>query len=288
MLPKFFGQFLLERNVISEAQLTDAVRYQKSRSPKLGELAVQQGFLSPSQADEISLKQRIEDKLFGQIALELDYLTETQLEILVSIQKNSHIFLGEAFVELEVLSAEDLGYYLAEFRKLQQPIESFDSLVPEGFPFPNEAKAILGTTSKVVRRMCDMLIKFGRGNVVEFTNNLHVIVLVELSGKLEFRYFLNLPQVLAMELARKVYQHDDESFDEHIANEFLCELANIASSNLQGIFSQLGHNVIVSAPIVIPKPKKSLYKALYGQKIIEFPASTPSDIFSVGMIYEVE
>jgi hypothetical protein len=120
MAAKFFGQFLLEKGVISAQQLLHALDAQRASNPTLGELAQQRGLLTAAQAKRINERQRVEDRRFGDIAEELGLLQGAQVGELLAEQKARRKLFGEILVEQDTLDRARLEAELAAHRQEQE------------------------------------------------------------------------------------------------------------------------------------------------------------------------
>ena len=103
-----FGQFLVDKSIVSEDQLAFALGEQCKNNLLLGELAVSLGMLDVSCADEINQRQSAEDKLFGDIAIELGYLTEQQMDKLLFKQRGQYKHVGEILVDNQIIQSDEL------------------------------------------------------------------------------------------------------------------------------------------------------------------------------------
>lgn len=112
MATKFFGQYLLEHQLINKSQLLEALDFQRSHNPVLGELAIEHGFLNTEQARKINQRQQAEDARFGDIAVAMKLITIEQLQQLIGLQKQGRKFFGEILVELGHLSPVQLEQQL--------------------------------------------------------------------------------------------------------------------------------------------------------------------------------
>lgn len=115
MNPTFFGQYLLQAGIISEAQIQEALAVQERNNRLLGELALSRGYLNEGQVRETTREQKLLDLPFGVIALRKSFLTPKQLDDLLFSQIVSTTHIGEALVELDHLSASELGRLLNEY-----------------------------------------------------------------------------------------------------------------------------------------------------------------------------
>lgn len=109
---KFFGQFLLEKGIITREQLLKALEIQRQLSPLLGNIAIEKEWIEKKHAEKINIEQRRQDKRFGEIALSLSLLTEQQLEELLEEQRSRRKYFGEILVEQNYISQSTLNQQL--------------------------------------------------------------------------------------------------------------------------------------------------------------------------------
>lgn len=114
MAAKFFGQFLLEKGVITSVQLLRALDVQRASNPALGEIAVERGLLTQAQADSINERQRREDRRFGDIAQAMGLLASDEVAELLDAQKARRKLFGEILVEEGFVSRERVEAELRE------------------------------------------------------------------------------------------------------------------------------------------------------------------------------
>ena len=117
MFSKYFGHYLLNRELLTREQLEDALEFQKSVHVKFGVLAVDESYMTPLQVEEVHEKQKQIDKRFGEIAVELGYLTNEQVELLISNQKQGHLFLAQALVDRGYMSIEQFAAALKDYKE---------------------------------------------------------------------------------------------------------------------------------------------------------------------------
>ena len=82
MYTQFFGNYLLEKDIITTEQLLDALQEQSKVHLKLGTLAIHEGYMTAGEVDNIIIMQTHQDKKFGELAIEEGYLTEEQVNAL--------------------------------------------------------------------------------------------------------------------------------------------------------------------------------------------------------------
>ncbi len=111
-----FGRFLYHMGIIQWRQLIQALAWQKSGRPKIGELGVMQGYLERNSVG-IILKSSRGNGSFGLTARKLGLLTGEEVRELLLRQKRQQKKIGQFFVEKGVLSGVDLDFLLEQLRK---------------------------------------------------------------------------------------------------------------------------------------------------------------------------
>jgi len=108
MFNQYFGNYLLEKNLIKPEELRMVLAQQQSVKVKLGVLAIDAGYMNAEQVDKIHKLQAAKDKRFGELAIEEGYLIENQVVELLNAQKKSNSLLGQLLIEKGIFS---LGQY---------------------------------------------------------------------------------------------------------------------------------------------------------------------------------
>lgn len=248
---QFFGQYLLEKKIISREQLLEAVAHQESQNLKLGEHAVRQNYLTQSQADSINHLQQTQDLRFGDAAVELGLLTPAQVDELVTIQRNSHVYLGEAIVRKEFATKEIIDKALKSFQDDQAAYraESMD-LERFGVPDHNLFESAIDLTQKLLLRMWDVQCKLGEPTVqIGNTRISGTAVQVEFSGQFNTRFILAADTAIVAKGAAKVLREDDP--DEETCDDLLREFANVVSGNVVAILAKIGKSCEIQPPVSV-------------------------------------
>ncbi len=119
-----FGRFLYHMGIIQWRQLIQALAWQKSGRPKIGELGVLQGYLERNSVG-IILKSSGVNGSFGLTARKLGLLTGEEVRELLLRQKRQQKKIGQFFVENGVLSGVELDLLLDQWRKHNRNADSF-------------------------------------------------------------------------------------------------------------------------------------------------------------------
>ncbi|MFH1215726.1 MAG: J domain-containing protein [Pseudomonadota bacterium] len=112
-----FGQYLYYAGQISWQDLNQAILWQRTQRPRLGEIARERGWL---RREDILLVLRSASRLshvFGEQALHLGLLTRAQLQLLLFEQKRRHRRIGEFFVLHHILTRSQLLALLSRFNR---------------------------------------------------------------------------------------------------------------------------------------------------------------------------
>ncbi|EPR37346.1 hypothetical protein dsx2_0692 [Desulfovibrio sp. X2] len=112
---KLFGQFLVERRLLTPSRLDDLLQELRLSNQPLGALALERGFLTPGQVAEVVRCQRITEERFGEVAVRLGYISGEECDELVRRQAGSHLHLGDVLVRDGVLDYAALRDLLMDF-----------------------------------------------------------------------------------------------------------------------------------------------------------------------------
>lgn len=116
MHTQFFGNFLLNKGVISPEQLIEALKVQAYAHKKFGTLAIHSGYMSASEVEDVYITQTHYDKHFGELATELGYLSEEQVDELLTTQLPDYMLLGQILVEQKIITRIDFENLIAEYQ----------------------------------------------------------------------------------------------------------------------------------------------------------------------------
>lgn len=130
----FFGQYLVERGLITPLQLEDALALQERQNQLLGSLAVSRGYMREDQVRQTIQRQKVLDLPFGTVAVRLGFLTHRQLDDLLFAQNVHTTHVGEALMELGSLPPRDFSRILQEYneheKRRQQTVQRILASTP--------------------------------------------------------------------------------------------------------------------------------------------------------------
>ncbi len=117
MFGQYFGNYLIEKNKISQAEFEDVMMQQQISRLKLGFIAVAEKLLTTKQAEEINEIQKKLDRRFGDIAVEKGYLLTEEVTHLLNMQGNSYLKFIQALTENNILDIKEIETCLEDFKR---------------------------------------------------------------------------------------------------------------------------------------------------------------------------
>lgn len=115
-----FGKFLVNRKIVDEEAILDALNYQRNETIPIGKVALKEDMLTMKQVLEIlnvQSNKTNETKRFGEIAVELGYLKEKDIDYLLELQIKLRSPIGVILVELKKISLITLEQELTRYCK---------------------------------------------------------------------------------------------------------------------------------------------------------------------------
>jgi CheY-specific phosphatase CheX len=268
---QFFGEFLIDRWVVTRGQLIEALELQEYRNLKLGALAVRKGYLTEDQASQINELQKSQDMRFGDLVVARGLMTEAQVQELLAIQKNNYLYLGEALIELGYLTEDILERELAIFKEEQAPYRLDEVSVPAGTKSAETVRASVDLTRKMFVRVVGLMVKVGEGRQDDGSKPLeseyHLSVAIPFFGSQKASYILSVSSEVAVMIASRILKEDATRESEDIVEDAVREFCNIVCGNAAAKLSQMGVQVEIGPPETLattPKP-------IEGMTLLVFP-----------------
>lgn len=283
---KFFGQYMLEKGLITRDGLIRAVDLQESQNIKFGEYASKRGFLTRDDLNRLLIKQRNMDMKFGDLAVEEGLLNEKQVQEILLLQKNDHLFLGDALVELGEITRETLENELEAFQKDQEAYAITEISFPDNIKEERTIfEASVDLTSKLLLRIADIKTKLG-GYILHETGweLADISAYVNFYGDLDIRYIINLSDDKAKEIAVKISGEDIEDDDITIIQDSVKEFCNIVCGNVMAKMAKMGKQIEITPPTILSNKKMDKYTPPEGRYLLAFPLIVPTGKVEVGLM----
>ena len=256
---KFFGQFLLERGVLTSGQLLEAVSYQESRNLKFGQYAEKKGFLSAADVDRLQQEQKTADMRIGELAVKLGMIEAGQVDEILTMQKNDHVQIGQCLVSKGFIDEAALERELDAFKADQSPYVRDEIAVPEGTKNSAMVSDIVDISLKMLVRVAGLDAKSDGGIVLDKEPaEVYSCVAITLSGGMNCNYVFMADEDVSRALATSIIGSDASREDREMVVDGVREFANIICGNILARLAQRGKSVEISIPHTLE------YKGGYG------------------------
>jgi len=271
MAVKFFGQYLLEKNIIKREDLLAALDFQKSKNMDFGECALAKGYIKDKDLANLTSAQKQVDMKFGEVAIKLNIMTPEQVEDVLTMQKNNHIFFGEALVEQGVITPAVLESELSLFKQDQSKYIIGDIKTPDGTKNPDAVKGMVDMTIKMFQRIARLQVKADDGYITDSEPaDIFVLASISLHGSLKYEYALSLPREVSALIASAIIGEDIDNSATEMIKDGVKEFCNIVCGNIISKLSISGIEMDLSPP---QEAVSSLngYNFLRGRRAIYYP-----------------
>ncbi|MCE5287198.1 MAG: hypothetical protein LLG02_15320 [Pelosinus sp.] len=242
MFSQYFGQYLLNKGILTSEKLTDVLAFERSVHVKLGILAINAGMMSAAQVEEVHELQRKKDKRFGEIAMERGYLTFAQLEDLLQQQGSRQLSLSQAIIDRGYMTLGELEAALDSYKKESRlSTEQLDAM--EAVDFDKLVRSFLdfsaaGGLSETYYDYVALILR----NILRFLNEVPVIshsvplegkvegwtVVQDIVGEIDLATALAADDTAFLEIARRYSQENLNEIDE-LAKDSVAEFLNLVN-----------------------------------------------------------
>ncbi|RNC78882.1 chemotaxis protein CheX [Piscirickettsia salmonis] len=259
MAANFFGQWLLERGLITPEALIDAVEYQKKHNISLGEVAIEKSWLTENQVASINAEQQRSDRKFGEIATDLKLINDEQVQELLNTQKARRIFFGEALLALGHIQQDVLDKEIQAHKKAQEEHEELLKANLDNIPEAIAVKAMLDHTLKMFLRIAREMVKITEvsteANAISTDQN-HYTFAQEITGEKNFYYALTMPEALVINVAGKLLMDDNHNEITPLSLDAASEYVNIIIGHGCGKLGTLDCMVHANPPFAYKKSEE--------------------------------
>jgi CheY-specific phosphatase CheX len=283
---KFFGQFLLEKDIITKEALLKAIALQDATNLKFGEMAGSMGLITSAQVERVHDAQRSEDLQFGDMCVKLGILTVEQMKQVLAKQKATHVFIGEALIKVGAVKADDLPKHLDAFKADQAPYQVDKVAIPAGVQYPALWEVVADLTYKMLSRVANLTVRPGQCVLVQRLDANDMAVAIGMTGSVKARYLLSVSTGVRNFIARAMLKTDDLSKErEDMLNDTVMELANIICGNIAAKASQMGEEIEISPPELLKGVTAGIPVPAGGKGLL-FPVYVAEGRIEVGIFLE--
>jgi len=117
MINRLFGNYLVEKQILSQDQLDDLLPVQKDFKAEAATIAVINKVLTSTAAQELLDRIDAENERFGETAIEAGYLTDEKLDEVLTYQSNAFMKFVQNLLNRGTFSLEQINSFLDEFQQ---------------------------------------------------------------------------------------------------------------------------------------------------------------------------
>jgi len=255
MAVKFFGQYLVEKGIVTRDALLQAIELQEQKNLKLGEMAIVMGCCTQADIDRAHQYQFTKDMKLGDLLVESGILTATQLSEVLVRQKNNHLYIGEALILIGVLTSAQLQQYLDDFKgdqaqyvadRIELPVSIADSAIWE---------MTADLTYKMITRVLNIQFRPGKCKAVTTIDTNFMMAAMDFSGDVNARYFISISENLQKCVARAILREASvENEPPEVLEDTVMEFVNVVCGNVAAKASQVGTIMNINPPVTIHPP----------------------------------
>lgn len=118
MLNRLFGNFLVQKQRITQNQLDDLLPVSKELKAEVETIAIINKVLAPSTVQELLSKFDKSEERFGEVAIDAGYLTDDKLDMMLTYQSNTFMKFIQSLINKHLLTIEQINPFLDEFQQL--------------------------------------------------------------------------------------------------------------------------------------------------------------------------
>lgn len=259
MAVKFFGQFLVEKNIVTREALLEAIDLQDQKNLKLGEMAVSVGYITQADIERAHNAQMSKDMKLGDLLVEMGFLTLNQLNDVITRQKNTHLYIGEALVQIGALTSDKLHQQLADFKADQAQYVSEIIELPCSIANGKIWEMTADLTYKMITRVLDLQFRPGKCVLPTIINTDFMMAAMDLTGDVEARYLISVSESLQKTIARAILREGSvEDEPAEVLEDTVMEFVNVVCGNVAAKASQMGVVININPPVTVHPPAKGL------------------------------
>lgn len=118
MINRLFGNYLVEKQILSQDQLDDLLPVRKEFKAEVATIAVINKVLSPTAARNLLEQIDQGNERFGDAAIEAGYLSDEKLDEILGYQTNNFMKFVQNLLDGGMLSLDQINPFLDEFQQL--------------------------------------------------------------------------------------------------------------------------------------------------------------------------
>jgi CheY-specific phosphatase CheX len=249
MAVKFFGQFLVEHNVISRETLLEAIALQESVNRSIGDIAIDMGLLTVEDVEQVNLAQRSEDLRFGDMAIKMGFLTIDTLQQALKKQSEAHLYIGKAIVAVGGLNSEQLDKHLEDFKTDQSQYATDRVTLPSGINHQPLWEMMADLSYKMLTRVARLTFRPVPCEIINHLEKSHLVASMDFTGDVRCRYIISVSENIQIQIAKAILSQDDVSHEpKEVLDDTVMEFVNVVCGNIVAKSVQLGITLDILPP----------------------------------------
>ena len=228
MAVKFFGQYLVEKQVVLAEQIREAIEYQERTNITFEDLAVEMGMVQPAEVVRARKQQQKEPLSIDDTLVRMGYMTTFQREAVLNRQRGRHVYLGQALVELGHLSHETVEEYLATFEAEQAIYRTDDVRLPAGVPQHEFCQIAADLAFKMATLVAWIKHRPDDARIVTKFDGRDFIVSMSFVGDVSAMFVVSASRAAALQVTRALLNSEDaEKASDEVLLDAVKEFANV-------------------------------------------------------------
>lgn len=283
MAVKFFGQFLVERGLISRESLLKAIELQESVNKSIGDIAIEMGLMSQADVEQVNMAQRTEDLRFGDLAVKLGLLTADGLQQALKKQSESHLYIGKAIVMVGALSSDQIDLYLEEFKADQSQYVTDRVVLPPGLKYQALWEMMADLSYKMLTRVARLNFRPVPCRVISHLPEAFIVAAMDFTGDTRCRYVISVSQDVQTNIARAILSQEDVSHEpKEVLDDTVMEFVNVVCGNIVAKSAQFGVTLDILPPELLDS--RGGIRIPEGYIALEFPICLADGSASVTLV----
>ena len=283
---KFFGQYLIEKKVITREDLWHAVQLQHKTNLLFGETARSLGVITREDVERVHAAQRKQDMDFGDMCVKMEILSKEQVRQVAEHQKRNRLRLGDALVRINAIQAEALPALLQAFEADQEACYAKEE--PPRTPLPHEDlwEMYADRTYRMFTRFVNLTFKPDQRSVVTGIDPNDTIVAIRMKGDAPCIYLLSVSADMRDTIAKAMLRLNDISTQPREAIvDAVKEFVNIVGGSIASKVLSMGKEINFESAEVLDVQER--YSPWANGKGLLFPLHVTEGRVEVAVFCEV-
>ncbi len=245
---KFFGQFLLERQAITLAELRSALELMERGNVPLEEVAVEQGLLSTEQAARLRTIAKHSGYSFRELVEQDAVINESGINQLLESRISNELPLDQALVRLGYLTEPRVEELTAEYETQRASLAVGPASLPGELSSYRPAHVALELIPTYLEQVAGIVASVNYVEVTEASfSDMHRVALL-LRGAYPMRVELIADSQFARRLARALSNGVQDGSDPSVLSDGMLEFLNIVLGNTLTILESEGVHLSIVPP----------------------------------------